>query len=338
MKHSSLNKIDRFSLMLAIILLLVPFFINHNLQVACLALYPIYLLLVIFYSRQHQIPLSRLVLIALISLLCVGLNIISGAFLTPYNRLFANILVSTVALVILLEYLAINMSKLFTAYFLLILPLFAIYYIPLLRFADSNFKFLAVTPIILSFIPIAYVYVKQHKLFLWIVVCIVGVSVSYIVYPQYLYATNGKKIKVNEETFGHIKLINPEEQLVVLDSLPQDIIILDLWYSRCAACYAAFPNLQDLFQQYKNNPRVLIATVNLPYKDDHMLDLQAKMKPYTFPQFKLANGTVQKNPFNVQRYPTTLIFNAQKQLIYNGLINYNSGINSVHDIITQETQ
>ncbi len=49
---------------------------------------------------------------------------------------------------------------------------------------------------------------------------------------------------------------------VTRDSLKGKVVVLDLWATWCGWCFKGFPNLEQVYQQYKDNPRVTILAVD----------------------------------------------------------------------------
>jgi len=52
-------------------------------------------------------------------------------------------------------------------------------------------------------------------------------------------------------------------QPVPLSSLRGKVVIIDYWATWCGPCRASFPSLQKLYEQYRGNPNVAIAVVNV---------------------------------------------------------------------------
>lgn len=54
---------------------------------------------------------------------------------------------------------------------------------------------------------------------------------------------------------------------VRIADLKGKVLVLDFWNTVCAACYLSKPKVQALAQKYKDNPKVLIASVSSAHYD-----------------------------------------------------------------------
>src|SRR5690606_22903257 len=47
------------------------------------------------------------------------------------------------------------------------------------------------------------------------------------------------------------------------DSLAGKVVVLDFWFTTCAFCFDQLPELEKIYQQYKDDSRVVFAAVNV---------------------------------------------------------------------------
>lgn len=96
-------------------------------------------------------------------------------------------------------------------------------------------------------------------------------------------------------------------------------LILDLWFSKCAPCFKAFPELEKLYEAQKDN--IDIMCVNHPVKEDARENYSPFKslhdKGYTFPVFKADTSVAKK--LNIQTFPTILLIKDNK-IIFRGNI------------------
>ena len=67
------------------------------------------------------------------------------------------------------------------------------------------------------------------------------------------------------------------------------VVILDYWATWCGPCRKSFPSMQKLYEQYKGNPEVQFAIVNVwervDDRDKHVREFLEKNSDLTFPVF-----------------------------------------------------
>ncbi|HEX4146955.1 MAG TPA: thioredoxin-like domain-containing protein [Pirellulales bacterium] len=61
---------------------------------------------------------------------------------------------------------------------------------------------------------------------------------------------------------GAFKFIDGEGNPVDAASLDGRVVVLDMWALSCHYCFESFPNLEKVYRQYRDNPKVAILTVN----------------------------------------------------------------------------
>ncbi len=64
------------------------------------------------------------------------------------------------------------------------------------------------------------------------------------------------------ETSPEFKFITLTGQQVSSQDLKGKIIIIDFWSSDCTPCRTSMPQMEKFYQQYKNDPRVVVYLVN----------------------------------------------------------------------------
>lgn len=160
---------------------------------------------------------------------------------------------------------------------------------------------------------------------------IIGVSVTVagLVFSLYMFFT-GYDLwihKVNFKTFTGVvleavpefKLFDSSNQVITRETFKHKIIVLDFWHTACGVCFKKFPILQQKYDKYKNINWIKFYAVNLPLKRDTVnqaINTIRKLK-YTFPVLFVQSDSVVK-AFNILSYPTTLIIDNGKSIVYRG--------------------
>jgi|GEM_PF-4997459 len=109
------------------------------------------------------------------------------------------------------------------------------------------------------------------------------------------------------------------------------MVLLDFWTTACGVCFQKFPELQTVYDEYKDDERVEIYAVNVPLKRDTgmMAEEMIKTRSYSFPVY-YANAGIDTQ-LNVRAYPTAL-------LISNNTIVARGDIQNVARILKERLQ
>jgi thiol-disulfide isomerase/thioredoxin len=85
------------------------------------------------------------------------------------------------------------------------------------------------------------------------------------------------------------------------------VVILDYWATWCGPCRSSFPSMQKLYEQYRNNPNVVFAIVNVWERDKDRVkivrDFLSQNKNLTFPVY-LDKSDAVVGKFGVTGIPT----------------------------------
>jgi len=107
---------------------------------------------------------------------------------------------------------------------------------------------------------------------------------------------------------------------VKISQYKDKIVVLDFWHSACGICFEKFPEVEKLYNKYKNNPNVQIYAVNWFLKD-YDKDGDAfniiKKNNYSFPVLICKDKPVLET-LKITGFPTVVIFDMQGQLVFRG--------------------
>jgi len=142
-------------------------------------------------------------------------------------------------------------------------------------------------------------------------------------YPYWLH-------KLNYGTYTGMISFKPSKPLDVIDQYgnhitDQDIkgkiTVIDFWFTGCGICFSEFPEIQRLYDAYKNNPSVFILAINKPIKKDTVGQAFAMIEErnYTFPTLIPINEELPEI-FGVKEYPTIIIMDQAGTAIFRGSV------------------
>jgi len=116
-----------------------------------------------------------------------------------------------------------------------------------------------------------------------------------------------------ETTYLYAKnSINEQEDLYTLTDIQNDTIrlnkdkyvVLDFWHSRCLFCFEKFPEFEQMYLRFKDNPMLDFYSVNQPISNENGKTFDHTAK-YSFPTLRGTENV--SEVFDVRGYPTVII-------------------------------
>lgn len=110
-----------------------------------------------------------------------------------------------------------------------------------------------------------------------------------------------------------------KKNLITENNLNDKIVLLDFWFTQCGVCFEKFPQLQAVYNKYKNDSSVMILAVNKPIEEDEpnqaFNDIREEGHSFTV---VVAKDEDLAEKFGVKGYPTTFVINPNGQIVYKG--------------------
>jgi len=91
-------------------------------------------------------------------------------------------------------------------------------------------------------------------------------------------------------------------------NLKGKVVFMNFWASWCAPCIAEMPNIQNLYDDYKDNENVVFVMISLDRDVDKAEKFIAK-KDFTLPFYKPNMSTGIPRMYNSPSIPTTFVIN-----------------------------
>ncbi|HTN17870.1 MAG TPA: hypothetical protein VL092_09335 [Chitinophagaceae bacterium] len=286
---------------------------------------------IMLYRKEGK----KTMLYILLALAAWLFQVMNGAFIiTAFLRLFTNCLVYFLSGIWILH--SSKGSIRFAELFLLLLAAPTLFFFPFgNNFGDKEFYPLTYSPFLsLSFL---YLYYRSGQKWKVSVAAVLVFSLlSFVAYPNYWASLSGKEIehpKADQRALLQVTDATGDRHSV--QEIEDRVVILDVWYSKCAACFRGFPKLEGLYTEYSRDSSIYIASLNIPL-DEELNTSEAfdALKKYRFHQLK-AMESITANTWNINRYPTILVFDKQKRLRYQGALQTDKAIvvNNIHRLI-----
>ncbi|HQU82600.1 MAG TPA: TlpA disulfide reductase family protein [Pyrinomonadaceae bacterium] len=109
------------------------------------------------------------------------------------------------------------------------------------------------------------------------------------------------------------------KNLILDDDFHNKIVLLDFWNTRCGICFEKFPQLQNVYEKYRDDKSIVIFAVNKPIEEDkpnQAFDM-IREQQFSFPVVITKDEDLAEK-WGVKGYPTTFVINQTGQIVYKG--------------------
>jgi len=158
---------------------------------------------------------------------------------------------------------------------------------------------------------------------------------SFFVYPN-LFAWIYSDRQPEARNVFAAKLVDDKGTSVPADSLRGKVVLLDIWHSRCYNCIKQFPELQGIYESYRQDPAVKVFALNIPMPDDSSKHPARFTDPYQFGKLYFADS-VEYHRFAKEALPLTLVLDKNGVCRYAGQLNteWNVYVGNIRRVINQ---
>lgn len=114
------------------------------------------------------------------------------------------------------------------------------------------------------------------------------------------------------------------EKTVALGDMNEEYLVFDVWSSTCGSCINALPEVQALHDQYKDNPKVEIASLFVCYNDETIETAHeiVKKRDCDLPVYAVDKSSVILTECGITAYPRVLILDENRNVIFNGSLKF----------------
>lgn len=168
-----------------------------------------------------------------------------------------------------------------------------------------------------------YWYLKNP---LKVITALFGISIAVFMYFQgwnnWLHLLNHGTFTGKVNTYNlptKFESFNESKESITENNFNNKIVLLDFWTTTCGICFQKFPQLQAVYEKYKQDSSVLILAVDTPLEEDkpNQAFEMIKARNYTFPVVITKDADLAEK-WGVIGYPTTFVINPNGQIVYRG--------------------
>ena len=105
---------------------------------------------------------------------------------------------------------------------------------------------------------------------------------------------------------GQSILVDNKGDEVTAEQLKGKVILFDIWHSACLPCINQFPEIQELYDQYKNDPQVRIVSLNFPLEREKGVRQTKLTQQYSFEKIYFKD-IAEYEKLSIQAVPFILI-------------------------------
>ena len=273
------------------------------------------------------------------SIVCIGISIIVSIGLTGLPESFSHLIIY-ICITAITAFALFRKKDDFTLYgiYTTLVLSWLILFLPKAINSSINFT-LTIIPFFISFVLAmfsGYIYYKKRTMTIPI---LIGA------FPL-IFTLGLNSIWINKITYGSFSgeveftkvpdfsFVDKNDKVISKESIEGNVVILDFWFIGCRPCWAKFPKLQEIYEKYQSNERILIYAVNRPMKNDkpNQLYTSIKKKNYTFPVVRGSQELM--DTFEITYYPTVIIIDPEGNLVYRGGIE--KAENVIEDLLKKE--
>lgn len=148
--------------------------------------------------------------------------------------------------------------------------------------------------------------------------CLILVN-GLLVWPN-LFAWEGRIANTSIYRLNNVRLTDKDDHIIPAALLQGKVVLTDIWHSACYNCIKEFPELQQLYNDFREDSSVKIVSLNMPLERDNGIKPSKYTDRFSFDKFYFASAKEADKLF-VEAVPLVLIFGKDGRCRYAGDLN-----------------
>ena len=206
--------------------------------------------------------------------------------------------------------------SIFLGYEFLIIPL------RIMNFDGTKISLWGDICVLLSIALTTLFYLKKQKklLMLFIPIWLYAVTIGHENWIEYAaYSKYKTGLNISNQKFA------TDNDSLCIHDIKKKYVLLDFWSSTCGVCFEKFPEVQELYDRFKNDNNILISSVFIASNGENYSDGRNILKEYgyTFPIMGCADWDSSLiTTLGIKSVPHVIILNENKEVVFRGSIEY----------------
>lgn len=143
---------------------------------------------------------------------------------------------------------------------------------------------------------------------------VANIFTSFYFIPFFVFQKN---VETDNRNIPDVLLMNTSMDSLTKKDFEGKVVLIDLWYAKCGACFAQFGETEKIYQHFKDNPKVIVMAVNTGIDKFDLFysayRLIKEKKGYNFPVWIDTQMSLVKS-LQIQEFPTNIIISPKGKI------------------------
>lgn len=216
---------------------------------------------------------------------------------------------------------------------LVIAPFYLLYSVSSIRFYSYPTYPIWIFGLLISLLTYLLIRIKAPAVFSMLFLSFLVIVGGLIIWPNSFAYINMEK---DPERFdlSRSRIVDETGKEISYESFRGKVHLVDIWHSACLPCIKKFPVVQELHEEYSEDPQVRIVSLNLPMPRDSGIRPTRFTDRYSFEKYYFMNKE-EFEKFSKEQFPIYLVIDKNLKCRYAGDLNigWNIFVKNVRHII-----
>lgn len=109
-----------------------------------------------------------------------------------------------------------------------------------------------------------------------------------------------------------------------------NVVVLNFWFVGCAPCLKEIPELNEIYDKYKENPDIVFASITY----DDIKKVKRNLKKYNFDYPIITNAKETCDLFQINGYPTNIVIDKKGEVYFS----FTGGFSGIGKVVSKSIQ